>query len=482
MEQEGTPTAGVARGQNTVFVLPPDWAHAASFLAPAIERLDPAGAAPQMLVVAPDPDVATILAAAALALARPAGLSATAATSARRAARALRERASAIVVGDAPTIVALLRASALKLDGVRQLVLAWLDDQLAAHEGALEVVLAEVPKDAARTIVARELSPAVEALIERYARRPRRVLPPAPAGEAHAAPPVQFVTAHGALRSAALRRLLDELDPATAFVFARERAARDEVSALLDVLGYPEAGPVRVGTAIETDADTLVLYDLPATRADLQAIIGERRPSRIVALVQPRQLAALREVAGGPVSPFLLPEPVQRARAAEDRLRDELRATLLAGGHAREVLALEPLLGEFDGVEIAAAALSLLEGERHRPAAVAGASAAPAGATARMTRLFMNVGEMDGVRPADLVGAITAHGGLTGAEVGRVEIRERHALVEVPEAAASSVAERLTGRTIRGRQIHARLESDRPARPPRSTRPMGPRRSGDSRR
>lgn len=481
MEQVSTPTAGVARGQNTVFVLPPDWSHAASFLSQAVERLDPAAPAPQMLVVAPDPDAATILAATAAAIGRPHGLTAMAATSSRRAARALRERTPAVITGDAPTLVALLRSSTLKLDGVRQLVLAWLDDALAAHESSLEVLVAEVPKEAARTIVARELSPEVEALIERYARRPRRVVPPAP--DALAGLPVQFITTHESLRTTALRRLLDELDPPSAFVFAREAAARADVAALLDTLGYPAVGPVRAGATLDGDVDTVVLYDLPATRAGLHEILAQRVPRRIVALVQPRQLGTVREIAGGPVSPFVLPEAVQRARSAEDRVRDELRGVLASGATSRDVLTLEPLLGEYDGLEIAAAALHLLEAERCRPSSPAAAAAAAAAAgPARMTRLFVNAGEIDGIRAGDLAGAIAGIGGLTGADVGRIELRERHALVEVPEAVAQTVAQKLTGTTIRGRQINARLESERPPRPPRSTRPSGPRRSGDTRR
>jgi ATP-dependent RNA helicase DeaD len=310
-------------------------------------------------------------------------------------------------------------------------------------------------------------------VIERYARRPRRVLPPD--AEALAVLPVQFVAVHASLRADALRRLLDELDPASAFVFAREPHAQVEVAALLETLGYPPAGPVRMGSALETETDSLLLYDLPATRAELHQVLAQRVPRRVVALVQPRQLAALREIAGGPVSPFVLPEAVQRARAAEDRLRDELRAALAAGAHPREVLTLEPLLGEFDGLELAAAALYLLEAERRRPAAAR--ESAP-----RMTRLFVNAGEVDGLRAGDLVGAVVANGGLSAGDVGRVEVRDRHSLVEVPEAVAQTVADRITGTTVKGRQINARLESDRPARPPRPPRPSQPRRSGDSRR
>ena len=62
----------------------------------------------------------------------------------------------------------------------------------------------------------------------------------------------------------------------------------------------------------------------------------------------------------------MLSGPGARARSRDEKVRDELRAALANGVNARELIALEPLLTEFDGVEIAAAALRLLERDRER--------------------------------------------------------------------------------------------------------------------
>ena len=86
-----------------------------------------------------------------------------------------------------------------------------------------------------------------------------------------------------------------------------------------------------------------------------------------MALISPRQLPALRAIVGGAgVTPFSLPDSAQRAQAREEKLRDELRAALAGGAPAREVMALEPLLSEYDGIEIAAVALRLLERAREQ--------------------------------------------------------------------------------------------------------------------
>jgi ATP-dependent RNA helicase DeaD len=78
--------------------------------------------------------------------------------------------------------------------------------------------------------------------------------------------------------------------------------------------------------------------------------------------------------------------------------------------------------------------------------------------------LFVNVGVRDGARPGDLVGAITNQGGVTSEDVGKVEVRESHSIVEVSPAEADGVIERVTGATIRGRRAVVRRDEQRPSR------------------
>src|SRR5665811_1737324 len=74
-------------------------------------------------------------------------------------------------------LVALLQGSALKPEAVRCIIFAWLDPILETPDAApLETLLGQLPKDGARVVLAAELTPAYEALIERYARRARRAV------------------------------------------------------------------------------------------------------------------------------------------------------------------------------------------------------------------------------------------------------------------------------------------------------------------
>ena len=521
MEQDGRESS-ISRGQNAVYVMGHDWTTIGQFLEPLIDKLDLAGTATgdvQLLVLSADAEsCAAIAAEAAKLIERYSGhdIGLLAATSAPRAARLLRLRPATIVVGVPSVIAELLRGASIKLGAVRQICIAWADELDAADQTAsLESVLTEVPKEAARTVVTSELSPAVTELVERYARRARRIAPPESEGSESTA--VEYLTTSNGARLGALRRVLDQIDPATALVFVRERDHEREVVDLLRSLGYSgDAAPVRAGRVAAAGTELAILFDLPASRAKLrEAVAGAQRA---IALIQPRQLSSLRTLAaGGAVSPLSLPDAGARARDRDARLRRELHDALTSGRFGRELIALEPLLDEFDGIEIAAAAVSLLERERTaraaagsgaRPTAATGADQAPQAAAApsdRRTgsggtvRLFINVGTRDGARATDIVGALTHQGGLSGTDVGRVELRESHAIVEVAAAGAEAAIERVTGSSIRGRRIVVRRDeerarqsggmSDRPARdfgrggrPDRDARGRGDARSSRSTR
>jgi ATP-dependent RNA helicase DeaD len=67
-----------------------------------------------------------------------------------------------------------------------------------------------------------------------------------------------------------------------------------------------------------------------------------------------------------------------------------------------------------------------------------------------MVRLHLDLGRDSGLRPQDLVGAITNEAGVTGRAVGAIEISDRHAIVEVAEEVAQDVMTALRRSLIRG--------------------------------
>ncbi len=457
----------MTRGQNVLYVMPQDWASMTHVVAPLLDRVDEGASEPQLLIITADAEAAAAASASVVRLAGTRNIEALAATSVRRASRMLKLRPAQVIAGTPDELLALVQGTALKLESVRAVVLAWIDELLATAEAPLETLMAEISKDAARVIVTNEASPAVDALVERYARRARRVAPVTTDADTPTAIGYLTVSAEG--RRTALRRVLDALDPAKGLVYVRSDESEAEARGVLRALGYgdtAERAIVRVARGGGAEGvELVVLYDVPASREELREAIGAQ-PRRIVALAQPRQLTGLRTLtAGGTVTPLTLPEAGTAARARETALRAELRETLVAGSFSRELLSLEPLLDEFDGIEIAAAALRLLEHARQERDAVRArpVEARGPGATGvAMTRLFINVGSMDNTRTGDLVGAITHEAGITSAQLGKIDVREKHAIVEVASDVAETVVTKVTGSTIRGRRVLVRVDQERP--------------------
>lgn len=498
-EEVGERATGQAgRPQNLVYTLPHTTESIAEFLTPALARVDASAGGTQVVVVTRDAETALTVAEAVHKLLGPTGIEVVPITNAPRAARIFKSRPVLAIAGPATELSGLVRASLLKLDAVKIVVLAWADDILEAgplEVAALEALLSEAG-EASRVIVARKLTPVVDDIIERYARRARQVgvadsefsaMP-----ENYELPIIRHVTVGANARPAALRRLLDDLNPPSAVIVARDKEALETARETLRTLGYhDDDANIRVTQSdFDAPAHAVIFFQPPVTPGELQRV-AQSKPVQIVVLVRPGEVAWLRELTGGRLTPLNLTGPERRAQDREELVRQELRAVLARGVPPREIIALEPLLEEFDASELAAAAMTLLERERAQRRAVAAAEnqapvakarpsdGASSSATGGMTRLFMTVGTRDGVKTGDLMGAIAGEGGIPGDHVGKIDLRESHALVEVADADAAGVIAKVNGTMIRGRRVVVRGERDKEDRDraaaSKGDRPSGPR-------
>jgi ATP-dependent RNA helicase DeaD len=69
----------------------------------------------------------------------------------------------------------------------------------------------------------------------------------------------------------------------------------------------------------------------------------------------------------------------------------------------------------------------------------------------------MNVGSEMGVGPGDIVGAILGETGLPAKVVGTVDVRERHAFVDVASDQANGIISKLNRAQIKGRKVKIKV-------------------------
>jgi ATP-dependent RNA helicase DeaD len=379
-----------------------------------------------------------------------------------------------IVVVPAQRVVELVQSSVLKLDSVLSLVIDNLSAILALGGGAaLDLLLPTIPRDAQRVLVTSELNQEVEKVAEAHARRALRVpaRPAVPDQVPEAPRPTATLEYRVVSGDAGLQALASVIAGSAepVIVFCRKETERTMLheelnlrglAAEVALYGSSEAGGRRsVGYGAAFDAETL----------------GAAFPRGGTIVIDARELAHLRSLArqanvalkSGPHAPG--------ARSAVDRFLDTIRRALREEDIEAQLLVIDPLLQEYSAAEIAAAATALLR--KRLPAAPlpsAEVSAAPA-QSAALVKLFLSVGQRDGLAPREIVGAITGEAGIKGDQVGRVDIRDTFSIVEVAADVAERVIRALNGTSLRGRAVRVdfdrRAGAQRRALPTRRARP-----------
>lgn len=85
-----------------------------------------------------------------------------------------------------------------------------------------------------------------------------------------------------------------------------------------------------------------------------------------------------------------------------------------------------------------------------------------------MTRLYLDVGREEGVRPGDIVGALANEANLPGSSIGAIELFDHFALVDVPTNLSARVLRTLKQTRIRSHKVTATLARPAKTRAPAS--------------
>ena len=241
----------------------------------------------------------------------------------------------------------------------------------------------------------------------------------------------------------------------------------------------------------------VVNYDVPASAEAYVHRIGRTgragRAGTAITLAEPREHRLLRTIEAftkQKIDVATVPTVAELRARRLDVTKASLRERILAGDLDEVRVVVESLAQEFDIVDIAAAAVKLAhaaeagdETEREiptvapperarrddgRPPRPTGTAAkhAPRHVSARdrsasteeVARLFIGAGRVAGIRPGDLVGAITGEAGIASRDLGAIEIADRFSLIDVPESRADEIVAALRATTLRGKKVTVRRD------------------------
>jgi hypothetical protein len=374
---------------------------------------------PRAVIVCADHEQAVLWADAA-----PPELRAHAITGLGRTAALLKEGRVGILAGSPADLSALVARSALKLDTLETLVIAWPE----SFSAELDTLLGEAPE--ARRVMLSWDPHGLADFIERHARRAEIVgdIPLDSAGKPLGAiASVRYAVVPAGRRNVAVRDVLD---------------------AVRSVRPYVWKGGDVVPPAERPDA---VLATTLPTREELRMLAAIAQPL-VIALAS--QVSYLKSIAS--LSALAMPSRADRAQDRNAALRAEISARLAHSDLDTELVVLAPLFEEHDPAMVAAAllAISRQQSAVSQPAGAAGAAAAaePTG----WSKLFVTVGKKDNASAKDLVGALIKEVGLEKGQIGKIDVRDSFSLVDVAAAVVNQAVQRLSGVTIRGRRVTAR--------------------------
>jgi ATP-dependent RNA helicase DeaD len=227
----------------------------------------------------------------------------------------------------------------------------------------------------------------------------------------------------------------------------------------------------------------VVNYDVPAAAEAYVHRIGRTgragRAGTAITLAEPREhrlVRSIEQLTRQKMQVAVAPTVADIRARRLDVTRAALRERLVAADFDDVRVVVESLAAEFSLSDIAAAAVKLVQrsqaGEQDdrdlelpAPTPGKGKPSRPAGkgrplSRGQMTRLFVGAGRTAGIRPGDLVGAITGEANVGSHLLGAIEIADRFSLVEVPQDMADQIVAALRASTLRGKRVPVRRDRE----------------------
>jgi len=218
----------------------------------------------------------------------------------------------------------------------------------------------------------------------------------------------------------------------------------------------------------------VVNYDVPSAPSNYVHRIGRTgrgdRTGTAITLAEPREQRHLRVIESFTKQKIeIRPLPTAadlRARRFEV-LRTSIRDRVVAGKLEDVRAIVESLAGELNILDVAAAAVDLLLAastvEKKQDGDQKGGTQnteqldrSESQAAGRTERIFIGAGRRAGIRPGDLVGAITGEADVDSRELGNIEITDGFSIVEVPARLSAKIIEALRKSAIRGKKVVVR--------------------------
>ncbi len=403
--------------------------------------------------------------------------------------RALR-RGAEVIVATPGRALDHLRRTTLDLSLVEVLVLDEADEMLdMGFAEDIDAIITQTPKTRQTSLFAATFAPRILGIAGRHLKSPSRVQIAQEKRAPGKVPRVRQVAYIVGRRQKidALGRILDFESAKSAIVFCRTRIEVDELTDTLNAHGFVSqalhGGMVqkqrdrvmqmfrgeKVEILVATDVAArgldidhvshVINFDLPSAPEVYIHRIGRTgrigREGVAITLAEPREqrfLQYVERLTKQKIEIGRLPSESDLRKRRLEAVKESLRSRVAQGGLDEARRLIESLADELDVIDVAAAAIAMAtEGSERASAPPADAAVPEPSGAVRLLRV--GVGKEEGVRPADLVGAIAGEAGISSSLIGAIKIHDDYSLAEIPEEIADQVIAALKQTKIRGHRV-----------------------------
>jgi ATP-dependent RNA helicase DeaD len=416
------------------------------------------------------------------------------------------ERGVHVVVGTPGRIMDHLRRGTLNFDSLKMVVLDEADEMLRmGFIEDVEWILSQAPQELQKALFSATIPQEVRRIADRYLKDPVMV---EVEHKTMTVPTTQqrYLIVTEPQKVDALSHLLETetTSQEAALVFAGTKVGAANLAEKLGARGFaaeamhgdmnqPQRenvirrlrnGQLEIVVATDVaargwDVERIALvvnYDIPYDTESYVHRIGRTgragRTGKSILFVTPRQKRMLREIeryTKQEIEPIKLPTKADVAARRVALFKEQILKTAAEEELDLYLNLVEELAVEsgLDISEIAAAAACMARGDRSLEVTMEQVPEEAAFAGDGMVRLFLDAGRRNGVRPADIVGAIANEAGVPGNAIGAIDIYDRFSFVDVPEQYRNQVLQRMDGATVRSQDVRIRVATPRDEAPPK---------------
>lgn len=418
-------------------------------------------------------------------------------------------RGAQVVVGTPGRVIDHLKKGSLKLGSLKHLILDEADEMLKmGFAEDIEEIFSQVGPDRQVALFSATMPSSIHRITGKYLDDPKEVRIAAKSQTGANIRQRYFMVQHSH-KLDALTRILEVEEYEGIIMFVRTKQATEELAEKLRARGFktaaingdiPQQARERtIDMLREAKIDILVATDVAARGLDVERItlvvnydiphdtesyvhrIGRTgragRSGEAILFVTPRETHLLRQIEKATrqrVEKLEMPTVEQLTNSRVARFAGRITEARTGSDLTEVRQVIEDYIQTHDvpASEVAAAlAVLLLDGDSltaeplPEPKPRANRSERGPRSNAGMRTYRIAVGRNDRVQPGGIVGAIANEGGLTSAQIGAIDIRATHSLVDLPENLPEATLSKLSRTKIQGRPIDIRPDKGRPGRP-----------------